>query len=246
MQKEMRILLSYLLTEMKNNEPELVDYVFVYWLLELFEKEERKTRMKMKDIIKNAQKENYELELKYTEKNLKELGVTEIMNPIPLDYKLYKSKKIDRLVDKQMNKFSQDVKNRILNSLNTGDVRGVEELFEEIIKKEKKTYSTVSRLMRISRTENTQMRSQVKLDIQKELAEQGIEVRRRWVHTLYNPSAIITDEYEPRLDHLSLHGQLEDGSGYFHTPLASGKAPGMFGVPEEDINCRCDVDFVLK
>ena len=200
----------------------------------------------MKEIIKDAQKENYDLELKYTEKNLKELGVTEIMNPIPLDYKLYKSKKIDRLVDKQMDKFSQDVKNRILNSLNTGDVRGVEELFEEIIKKEKKTYSTVSRLMRISRTENTQMRSQVKLDIQRELAEQGIEVKRRWVHTLYNPLAIITDTYEPRLDHLALHGQLEDGSGYFHTPLASGIAPGMFGVPEEDINCRCDVEFVLK
>lgn len=240
------MLLSYLLTEMTNNEPELVDYVFVYWLLELFETEERKTRANMKNIIKDAQKENYELELKYTEKNLEEIGVADKMQPISLNYNQYKSKRMDRLIDKQMNKFSSQVKNQILNSLNTGDVRGVEELFEELIKKEKKTYSTVSRLMRISRTENTQMRSQVKLDIQKELAEQGIEVKRRWIHTLYNPLAIVTDEYEPRLDHLSLHGQLEDNSGYFHTPLASGKAPGMFGVAEEDINCRCDVDFVLK
>lgn len=200
----------------------------------------------MKEIIKDAQKENYELELKYTEQNLDEIGVADKMQPISLNYNQYKSKRIDRLVDKQMNKFSQQVKNQILNGLNTGNVRDVEELFEELIKKEKKTYSTVSRLMRISRTENTQMRSQVKMDIQKELANQGIEVKRRWVHTLYNPLAIITDEYEPRLDHLSLHGQVEDNNGYFHTPKASGKAPGMFGVAEEDINCRCDVDFVLK
>lgn len=246
MKKEMRILLTYLLTEITKNKPEFIDYAYIYWLLNFFEEEERKTRLKMKKIISDAQKENYDLTIKYTSKNLKEIGVAENMQPISLSYNKYKSKKIDKLIDKQMNKFSQDVKNQILNGLNTGDVRGVEELLEKTLKQEKKSYSTVSRLMRISRTENTYMRSQVKLDIQRELASQGIEVRRRWVHTLYNPTAIITDEYEPRLDHLQLHGQLEDRGGYFHTPLGSGKAPGMFGIPQEDINCRCDVEFVLK
>lgn len=238
--------LTYLLTEMKSNEPEVIDYVFVYWLLEFFETEERKLRAKVKDIMEEGQRENYNIAFDHTLGNLKELGVTKIMNPISLDYKLYKSKRMNRLIDKQFDKLSAQVKNQILNGLNTGNVRAVEDLFEELIKKEKKTYSTLSRLMRIARTENTQMRSQFKLDIQRELASQGIEVRRKWIHTLYNPTAIITDEYEPRLDHLALHGQLEDRSGYFHTPKASGKAPGMFGVPEEDINCRCDVEFVLK
>ena len=238
--------LTYLLTEITNNEPEFIDYVFIYWLLEEFEKEEIKVRKNIKEILKTAQKENYELELKYTEKNLEEIGVADKMQPISLNYNQYKSKRMDRLINKQFDKFSKTVKSQILNGLNTGDVNGVKQLFETSLKNEKKSYSTVSRLMRISRTENTQMRSQVKLDIQSELAKQGIEVKRRWIHTLYNPLAIITDEYEPRLDHLQLHGTLEDSNGYFHTPLGSAKAPGMFGIAQEDINCRCDVDFVLK
>lgn len=238
--------LTYLLTEIANNEPELVDYVYIYWLLEIFEKEEIKARKNIKDILKTAQKGNYELSLRYTDKNLREIGVADKMRPISLNYNKYSSKRMERLIDKQMNKFSQTVKNQILNGLNTGNINSVKELFESAIKNEKKSYSTVSRLMRISRTENTQMRSQVKLDIQKELANQGIEVKRRWVHTLYNPTAIITDEYEPRLDHLALHGVVEDSNGLFHTPLGSAKAPGMFGIAQEDINCRCDVDFVLK
>ena len=238
--------LTYLMTEMKSNEPEVIDYVYLYWLLDFYETEERKLRKKIKEIMEDAQSSNYQLAIKYTIKNLEDIGVVDVMQPIPLNYKLYKSKRLDRLVDKQLNKLSTQVKNQILNGLNTGNIRAVEDLLEELIKKEKKSYSTLSRLMRVSRTENTQMRSQVKLDIQKELASQGIEVKRKWIHTLYNPTAIVTDEYEPRLDHLSLHGQLEDRSGYFHTPKASGKAPGMFGVAEEDINCRCDVEFVLN
>lgn len=238
--------LSYLITEMTNNEPEFVDYVYIYWLLEFFEKEEIKARKSIKEILKTAQKGNYDLCLEHTTKNLEEIGVAGKMRPISLNYNQYKSKRMERLIDKQFDRFSKTVKNQILNGLNTGDVNRVKELFETSLKNEKKSYSTISRLMRISRTENTQMRSKVKLDIQSELAKQGIEVKRRWIHTLYNPTAIITDEYEPRLDHLALNGTLEDNKGYFHTPLGSAKAPGMFGIPQEDINCRCDIDFVLK
>lgn len=238
--------LTYLITEMTNNEPTVIDYVYIYWLLEFFEKEEIKARKSIKEILKTAEKGNYSLCLKYTQKNLEEIGVAGKMRPISLNYNLYKSKRIDRLVDKQFDKFTKQVKNQILNGLNTGDVNRVKELFETSLKNEKKSYSTISRLMRISRTENTQMRSKVKLDIQTELEKQGIEVKRRWVHTLYNPNAIITDTYEPRLDHLALNGVLEDDRGYFHTPLGSSKAPGMFGIAQEDINCRCDIDFVLK
>ena len=231
---------------MTNNEPELIDYVYLYWLLELFERTERTTRANIKRIINSSHRENYLLALEFTDKNLKDIGVADRMKPLELDFNKFKSNKTDKLVDKQMGKFSQQVKNQILNGLNTGNTKGVRDLFENTLKQEKKSYSTVSRLMRISRTENTQMRSKTKLEIQKLLLEQGIEVKRKWVHTLYNPMAIITDEYEPRLDHLAINGQLEDDNGYFHTPLAKGKAPGMFGIPQEDINCRCDIDFVLK
>lgn len=242
----MRILIVNFLKEMKNKEPQFIDYVFLFWLLDYFETEFQKTKKKVKNYITTAQKDNYDLAVKYTSKNLKDIGVAEKMQPISLNYQKYKSKKIEALVDKQMNKLSQQVKTQILNGLNTGDLKGVEEVLKTLLNTEKKSYSTVNRLMRISRTENTKMRSQVKIDIQVELAKQGINVKRRWVHTLYNPTAIITDEYEPRLDHLQLHGVVEDKNGLFHTPLGSAKAPGMFGIAQEDINCRCDIDFVLN
>ena len=129
--------LSYLLTEITNNEPEFIDYVFVYWMLELFEKEENRVRKNIKDILKTAQKQNYELEMKYTEKNLEEIGVADKMHPIQLNYNEYNSKRMNRLIDKQMNKFSKEVKNQILNGLNTADVNGVKELFETTLKNKK-------------------------------------------------------------------------------------------------------------
>ena len=160
-------------------------------------------------------------------------------------FKNYQSKKIDKLVDKQFAKLDKKIKSQILNSLNTKDIQGVINLLETTLKNEKKSQSIVNSLMRVFRTENTKMRSQLKLDLQSELINQGIKVKRRWVHTLYNPTNVILDNYTPREEHLMMNGQVEDNSGYFHGVNADTKAPGMFGLPEEDINCRCDVEFIL-
>lgn len=230
---------------MKNSEPEVLDYVYVFWLLGIFDKELNILMEKTKIIMLDAQRENFDLAIEHTSKNLEEIGVASKMQPISLNYGKYRTKNLELLVEKQFDKLSYSIKNQITNGLNTGHLADVENVLKAILKKENKVYSVVSKLMRVARTENTRMRSRAKLDIQDELKKQGINVRRRWVHTLYNPTAIITDTYEPRLDHLSINGQLEDNSGLFHTPLASGRAPGMFGVPQEDINCRCDVDFVV-
>ena len=62
---------------------------------------------------------------------------------------------------------------------------------------------------------------------------------------MYNPTNVILDGYTPREEHLYMNGQVEDDRGYFHGYEMDTKAPGMWGVPEEDINCRCDVEFVL-
>ena len=99
--------------------------------------------------------------------------------------------------------------------------------------------------MRVYRTENTLMKSNMKIDIQEELRKLGINVRRRWLHTLSNASIVLDENYKPRQDHMDLNGVYEDRNGYFHTSLGSAKGPGLFGIPEEDINCRCDVDFTL-
>lgn len=222
-----------------------MDYVFVYEMLTLYEEEMREVKSKIKKIIQEEHKKNFGLEVDYTSENLRDIGVDKKMTPISINYKKYQSKKIDKLVDRNFNKLDKKVKSQILNALNTKDIQGVVDLLETTLKNEKKSQSLVNSLMRVFRTESTQMRSQLKLDLQSELAEQGIKVKRRWVHTLYNPSNVILDNYTPREEHLMMHGQVEDDSGYFHGVNADTKAPGMFGLPEEDINCRCDVDFVL-
>lgn len=232
-----------MLTEIINNKPTDLDYAYVFYILSLFEEEEQKTRKKVKDILKESQKENFNLSISHTVDNLNDLGIT--YEPITLDYNKIKTKNMDSLVDKQFNKLTKDIKDQILNALNTGDMNGLTNILETKLKTEKKTQSTLNRLMRISRTENTKARSEANIKIQQELALQGIEVKRVWVHTLYNSNNVIADNYEPRQDHLMLNGVVEDRSGYFHTSNGDTRGPGMFGIPEEDINCRCDTEFKL-
>lgn len=236
------MLLSYLTTQLLENSPETIDYVFVYWLLSLWEKEKNKVRKNVKSILEEGQEKNFDLELDFTSKNLKDIGAE--TKPIEISFDKHKSKKIDELVDKQFKKLDTQVKGQILNALNTGDYNQLENTLNTFMKKKDLSRSIVSNLMRIYRTENTIMKSKVKLDIQEELAKQGVIVKRKWLHTLNNSNNTITLEYRPREDHLYMNGVSENNNGYFMLPNgAMGKAPGMFGLPEEDINCRCDVYF---
>lgn len=241
----MKTFLTFLITEIISREPEVLDYVFVYEMLTLYEEEMREVKPKIKKIIQEEHKKNFGLEVDYTSENLRDIGVDKKMTPISINYKKYQSKKIDKLVDKNFAKLDKQVKSQILNALNSKDIQGVINLLEKTLKNEKKSQSLVNNLMRVFRTESTKMRTKLKLDLQEELEKQGIKVRRRWVHTLYNPSNVILDNYTPREEHLMMHGQLEDSQGYFTGINGYTKGPGVWGLPEEDINCRCDIDFVL-
>ena len=172
----MKTLLTYLITELINREPEVLDYVFVYEMITLWEEEQDKVKPRIKKLIQEEHKKNFALEVDYTSDNLKNIGVDKTLTP---DFKKYKSKKIDKLVDRNFNKFDKKVKSQILNALNTKDIQGVVDLLETTLKNEKKSQSLVNSLMRVFRTESTQMRSQLKLDLQSELTEQGIKVKRR-------------------------------------------------------------------
>ena len=238
----MKIFLTYLMAHLIENSPTIIDYVYVYDVLSIINDEEIKVKEKIKEEIKEEHKKNFEMEVDYTKQNLKEIGIDKDLKD---NFKKYQSKKIDKLVDKNFKKLDSKIKNQVLNMLNTKDTTGVVDLIKKTIKNEKKSQSLVNSLMRVFRTESTIMRSQYKLDLQEDLEKEGIKVKRRWVHTLYNPTNVILDNYTPREEHLAMNGQLEDSNGYFHGYNYDTKAPGMFGIPEEDINCRCDVDFVL-
>jgi hypothetical protein len=200
-------------------------------------------KSKCKEVLSKANEENMNIELDFTKDNLKSIGVNQEIKDI--DLTKYKSSNLDKIVDKHFNGFEKKVKDQVLNALNTKDLNEITSLLEKSLKNEDRKQSLVSYCMRAFRTENTKDRSQFKLDLQEELLDQGIKVKRMWVHTLYVSTNVILDEYSPRLDHLMLNGQLEDNGGYFHTEKYDTRGPGLFGVPEEDINCRCDVEYVL-
>lgn len=93
------------------------------------------------------------------------------------------------------------------------------------------------RAERIVRTEAHRAREEGKLSSLEHAAQQGVELEKVWSATL--------DELT-RSSHQSLDGQAvpmydEDGNpGVFTSPSgATAEYPGGFGVPAEDINCRC-------
>lgn len=84
--------------------------------------------------------------------------------------------------------------------------------------------------LRIMRTESLRARSKAALEVTQQSIDMGLDVRKRWMSTL---------DFRTRPDHQKLDGQLADKNGYFHVSGYKAQAPRMFGVPSEDINCRC-------
>lgn len=100
-----------------------------------------------------------------------------------------------------------------------------------------KTSISANNALRIIRTEGhrVQNASRIVAFEKSESAgeEIGIKTTRIWIATLDNKT---------RDTHASLDGIEADENGLFTTNSGStGEGPGLFGVPEEDINCRCSI-----
>lgn len=60
----------------------------------------------------------------------------------------------------------------------------------------------------------------------------GFTVEKTWISSL--------DE-RVRDTHTLLHGTTLPIEGFFHTVNGEAQAPGLFGIAEEDVNCRCSL-----
>ncbi|MFA5165424.1 MAG: phage minor head protein [Candidatus Omnitrophota bacterium] len=67
--------------------------------------------------------------------------------------------------------------------------------------------------------------------------EAGLDVRKRWSATL---------DKRTRPSHGALDGEYADENGLFWIDGVSAPQPREFGVPEDDINCRCSAYDVLE
>jgi len=99
---------------------------------------------------------------------------------------------------------------------------------------------TTSQLMRVVQTETHRVQSMASVEafekIKSKGDEYGLETKKIWVATLDNKT---------RDTHAELDGQVADDNGMFKINGLEAEAPGLFGVAEEDINCRCTIAYEI-
>ena len=86
--------------------------------------------------------------------------------------------------------------------------------------------------IRIARTEGHRIQVAANLDAMQESKKHGADVVKQWDATMDGAT---------RASHRELDGQIREVDEDFEYSGGTVKAPGMFGSPAEDINCRCAV-----
>lgn len=87
-----------------------------------------------------------------------------------------------------------------------------------------------SNAYRIARTEGHRIQQAATIDAQHAAKDSGADVVKQWDATL---------DGRTRKDHRKLDGQIRELDDDFEVGGHKASAPGHFGRPEEDINCRC-------
>lgn len=90
--------------------------------------------------------------------------------------------------------------------------------------------------MRIAQTEMHRTRNSAKLDSMAEGVKAGVTIKKQWLATI---------DGRTRDRHQDLDGKQVDVDQPFKVGNYEGSAPGNFGVPSMDINCRCTMIEVV-
>lgn len=96
--------------------------------------------------------------------------------------------------------------------------------------------SSYNNAMRIVRTESSRISSEVTQKGYQDAKKLGIKLKKKWVSGHDNRT---------RSNHAKLDGQIVDIDEEFEVNGHKALGPSMFGVPSEDINCRCTTVEVL-
>jgi len=119
-----------------------------------------------------------------------------------------------------------DVQKEIKRGLSQGDTYGT---MAKRLKKELEISATKSNV--IVRTESHRVHAQAKVDSLDGIAKHGVKMTKKWISS--------KDE-RVRSQHSEMDGVEIPYEDDFELPDGSkGKAPGLIGQPQHDINCRC-------
>ncbi|QDK70336.1 phage minor head protein [Lactococcus protaetiae] len=89
----------------------------------------------------------------------------------------------------------------------------------------------------IARTEGGRIRSNTTQQGYEEARAKGVDLQKQWMATL---------DVRTRQDHSQLDGQIRDIDEPFEVNGYEGQGPRLFGIAEEDINCRCTTVTVVN
>lgn len=166
----------------------------------------------------------------------------EIPLMFPIDQKqvitaLQTETKLSKTLYKSLGEHVDLLKQRVSNSISRGLVQGSS--YAEISKNiayvmvgdySKMRGGALYRAMTITRTEGHRIFAKSSLDAQKRSKEAGADVVKQWDATL---------DGRTRPNHARLDGQIREIDESFEVNGRTAMYPGGFGVPSEDVNCRC-------
>lgn len=92
--------------------------------------------------------------------------------------------------------------------------------------------TAINNAIRIARTEGHRVQTSARVDAMSEAKKKGADVVKQWDSTL---------DGRTRTTHRQLDGQIRELDEPFEVEGMKVDAPGMFGNPAEDCNCRCAV-----
>lgn len=124
-----------------------------------------------------------------------------------------------------VNKFKRTITAEVSRGISTGSTWT--HIAKQISNKGNVTYSSA---VRIARTEGHRIQNEASLDAVAEAKKKGADVVKQWDSTL---------DDKTRETHRQLDGQIRELDEYFEVNGLKATAPGHFGDPAEDCNCRC-------
>lgn len=147
------------------------------------------------------------------------------VNGIPLSDRLYK----DYLLTAQ-----KQIKSVLEEGLIQGyDNRKMAKRLSEVMQG-----TSYKKAKTIIRTESGRINSLARMEAQETAASMGIQIQKKWISTL---------DRKTRVSHQHLDGQIV-GKDEMFTSRSGAQAlqPRTFGVPAEDINCRCGCTSIVN
>lgn len=124
-----------------------------------------------------------------------------------------------------VDRFKRTITSEVSRGIATGS--SWNQIAKQISNKGNVTYSNASRIVR---TEGHRIQNEAKIDAFSEAKKKGADIVKQWDSTL---------DGNTRDTHRRLDGQIRELDEDFEIDGMTASAPGHFGDPAEDCNCRC-------